>query len=97
MAAYVIVEVETTDPALMAEYRDLARPIVEAHGGRYIARGGATVTLEGGWDPQRIVILEFPSVEQAQAWWDSDDYAPVKAMRHRAGTSRMIIAEGFDG
>lgn len=97
MSAYVIVEIETHDAALMAEYRDLARPIVEAHGGRYIARGGTTVTLEGGWDPQRIVILEFPTVEQAKEWWESDDYAPVKAMRHRAGTSRMLIVEGFGG
>lgn len=97
MAAYVIVEIETADAALMAEYRDLARPIVEAHGGRYLARGGATVTLEGGWDPQRVVILEFPSVDAARAWWESDEYAPLKAMRHRAGTSRMLIVEGFAG
>lgn len=97
MAAYVIVEIETSDASLMAEYRDLARPIVESHGGRYIARGGATTTLEGGWDPQRIVILEFPSVDAARGWWSSDDYAPVKAMRERAGTSRMLIVEGFDG
>ena len=85
MPAYVIVEIETSDPALMMEYRDIARPIVEAHGGRYLARGGRTVTLEGDWSPKRLVVLEFPSVEQAEAWWHAGDYADAKALRQRAG------------
>jgi uncharacterized protein (DUF1330 family) len=97
MSAYVIVEVETTDPELMARYREAARPTVEQYGGRYIARGGTTVTLEGDWDPPRIVIMQFPSMEQARAWWHSDDYAAAKAMRQRAGRSRMLLVDGFEG
>ena len=97
MAAYVVVEVETDDRALMAEYREKARPIVEAYGGRYLARGGATVTLEGGWAPERLVILEFPSLERAREWWACDDYAGAKALRQRAGRSRMVAVEGFAG
>ncbi len=95
MAAYVIVEVATTDPDLMARYRELARPIVEAHGGRYLARGGPTFTLEGAWAPERIVILEFPDMERAHAWWACEEYAEAKAMRQRAGESRMIVVAGL--
>lgn len=95
MAAYVIVEISTRDPELMARYREIARPIVEAHGGRYIARGGATRTLEGGWAPERIVILEFPDLERAVAWWECDEYAEAKAMRQRAGETRMLVVEGM--
>ena len=94
MAAYVIVEIETHDPELMAQYREAAGPTVTQHGGRYIARGGATITLEGGWDPQRIVILEFATAEQAHAWWQSEEYAEAKALRQRAGTTRMLIVDG---
>ena len=95
MAAYVIVEIETEDGALMAQYRDIARPIIEAHGGRYLVRGGRTVTLEGGWSPERLVVLEFPSVEQAEAWWSAADYADAKSLRQRAGRTRMVVVEGL--
>ena len=95
MPAYVIVEIETEDAALMAQYRDIARPIIEAQDGRYLARGGRTVTLEGGWSPERLVVLEFPTVEQAEAWWRSADYAEAKALRQRAGRTRMVVVEGM--
>lgn len=94
MAAYVIVEIETRDTELMARYREAAKPSVEARGGRYIARGGATVTLEGAWEPERIVILEFPDMASAVTWWECEEYAEAKAMRQRAGETRMLVVEG---
>ena len=94
MAAYVIVEVETHDAGLMARYRDLAKPIVEAFGGRYLARGGRCEALEGGVAPERVVVLEFPTFERARAWWASDEYREAKEMRQRAGATRMVLVEG---
>jgi uncharacterized protein (DUF1330 family) len=96
MSAYVVVEVETRDQKLMMRYRDLVPPAVHAHGGKFIVRGGAIETLEGGWAPQRIVIIEFPTVAAAKAWWASEEYAELKAMRQRAGKTRMIVVEGVE-
>ena len=95
MAAYVIVEIEVIDPAEYEEYKKLAPPAIAAYGGRYLARGGKTVLLEGDWNPQRLVILEFESVERAQAWWNSPEYAEPKAMRQRSARSKMLILEGI--
>src|SRR5512138_1494589 len=72
--AYMIVEVETTDEALMAEYRKHTPGLVAKFGGRFIVRGGKTRTLEGGWKPSRVVVLEFPSYEAAEKFYDSIDY-----------------------
>lgn len=94
MAAYVIVEIETHDPELMANYRELAKPIVEAHGGRYLARGGPSELLEGTDTPERVVVLEFPSLERAKEWWACDEYRKPKGMRQRAGRTRMIVVDG---
>lgn len=94
MAAYVIVDIQVTDPAGYAEYRRLAPPVVAAYGGKYLVRGGALETLEGDWAPQRLVILEFPSVAQAKAWWDSPEYRPLREMRWRTTLSRMVVVEG---
>jgi uncharacterized protein (DUF1330 family) len=96
MSAYVVVEVETHDQDLMVRYRELVAPTVQAHGGRFIVRGGAAETLEGGWEPQRIVIIEFPTVAAAKAWWASEEYAEPKAMRQRAGKTRMIVVRGVE-
>ncbi len=95
MAAYAIVDIEVTDPEGYAEYRELAPPIVAAYGGRYIVRGGDVQALEGDWQPKRLVILEFPSVEQAKAWWASEEYRVPKEMRRRTTRSNLIIVEGL--
>ena len=95
MAAYVIVEIEVTEPVGYAEYRELAPPIVAAYGGRYLARGGDVTVLEGDWRPTRLVILEFPSAAQAQAWWDAPEYAAPKALRQRTTRTKMIILDGL--
>jgi len=97
MSAYVFVEIEVTDPVLYEEYRRVAQTTIAAYGGRYIVRGGAAEGLEGGWDPKRIVMLEFESVERAKAWWASEEYAEPKTMRQRSARSRMIVVAGVDG
>lgn len=94
MAAYVIVDVKITDPEIYEEYKKHTPAAVEAYGGKFLARGGRVVSLEGDWDPERIVVLEFPSVERAQQWWESDLYTVAKEIRQRSATTRMIIVEG---
>lgn len=71
MTAYVIVDINVTDPVRYEDYKQLAAPTVELYGGKYIARGGRTETLEGEWSPTRLVILQFDSSEQAKNWLNS--------------------------
>ena len=94
MAAYVIADVEVTDPAGYDEYRKGVPATIAAHGGRYLARGGEVQVLEGDWIPRRAVILEFPSLERARAWYDSPEYRPLREMRERASDSRLVIIDG---
>ena len=94
MAAYYIVDLEVLDPVLMEEYRKLVPATVEKYGGKFLVRGGKTESLEGSWKPNRVVVLEFPSVAQAKRWYDSEEYRGPKAMRHTAGKANMIIVEG---
>jgi len=94
MAAYLIAEVDVHDAALFEEYRKLVPATIARHGGKYVVRGGATETLEGGWTPKRIVVLEFPSMDQARKWYSSSDYAPALALRLKAANSKAILVEG---
>ena len=94
MSAYVIVELEITDPDKFGEYRELVPATIEQYGGRYIVRGGGIEVLEGDWNPQRIVVLEFESTEQAKKWIDSDEYKPVKQMRFDSANTKLILVEG---
>ncbi len=96
MAAYLIVEVSVEDPELYARYRELVPASLEAWDGHFLVRGGASRTLEGDWDPERIVVIRFPSVEQAQAWWSSDAYREARELRQRAATTRMIVVDGVE-
>jgi len=97
VAAYIIVEVETTDEALMAEYRTHTPGAVAKFGGKFIVRGGKTRTLEGGWTPSRVVMLEFPTYAKAEEFYDSDHYKPLLAMRLKAGKSKAILVDGYGG
>ena len=94
MSAYVIVDIEITDPVRYEEYRRLAAPTVTAHGGRYLVRGGGVEMLEGDRTPHRVVVLEFPSVERARAWWDSADYRPARAIRQASARTDMMLVAG---
>jgi uncharacterized protein (DUF1330 family) len=94
MAAYVIGEIEVTDPALYEEYRKQVMAVVTKYGGKFIVRGGRLETLEGGWAPKRFVALEFPSMEQAQKWYRSPEYAPLIELRKKASRGKLILVEG---
>jgi len=94
MTAFVIVEIEVRDPEDYENYKSLVPASVEAYGGRFLARGGTIESLEGDWAPERIVVLEFPSLERARQWWASPEYSDAKAIRMRAARSRMIATEG---
>jgi uncharacterized protein (DUF1330 family) len=94
MTAYVIVDINVTDPVRYEDYKKLAAPTVELHGGKYIARGGRTETLEGDWQPVRLVILQFESVEQAKTWVNSAEYSSARNLRHETAISNMVVIEG---
>lgn len=94
MSAYIIVDVQITDPGRYDDYKKLTPASLIPYDGKFIVRGGTTETLEGDWQPGRIVILHFPSMEKAKAWWSSDGYAPAKALRQATSITRMILVEG---
>ena len=91
--AYVIAEVEVTDPATFKQYADKAAGTIAAHDGRYIVRSGKTISLEGD-APKRFIVIQFESMEKAKAWEDSPDYEAIKPIRHSSAKSRVFIAEG---
>jgi len=94
MTAYVIVDINVTDPVRYEEYKKLSAATVELHGGKFIARGGKTEVLEGDWAPSRLVILQFDSVEQAKNWLNSTEYNEPRKLRHETATSNMVVIEG---
>ena len=94
MAAYVIANVEVLDPVRYEEYRRAVPATIAARGGRYLARGGAVTVLEGDCEPSRLVIVEFPSVEQAKQWWACDEYAELKKLRQATTRSSLVVVEG---
>jgi uncharacterized protein (DUF1330 family) len=95
MPAYVIFDIHVDDPDAYAPYREPAGASVEQYGGRYIARGGAAEVLEGDWDIDRLVILEFPSMDEARAWYRSPEYQKVLPIRHGASHGRGVLLEGL--
>jgi uncharacterized protein (DUF1330 family) len=94
MSAYIIVDIDIHDSAGLEEYRRLVPTTVAKYGGRFIVRGGKFETLEGHWNPKRLVVLEFSSGEQAKRWYDSPEYQPLKAMRLKASESNLVLVEG---
>jgi uncharacterized protein (DUF1330 family) len=95
MPAYVIAYVtEARDQEALLEYRRRNTDVVAAHGGRFLVRGGAHETLEGTWDPLRVVVIEFPDAATARGWYESEDYAPLRALRRRASDTEIILVEG---
>jgi uncharacterized protein (DUF1330 family) len=94
MAAYVIVEVDIHDPLMYEEYKKLTPSSISAHGGRFVVRGGNAINIEGDWDPKRIVILEFPDLNTAQAWWNSSEYSKARSIRQKSASTKMIMVEG---
>jgi uncharacterized protein (DUF1330 family) len=94
MAAYVIAEIEVTDPAAYEDYRKQVPAVVSKYGGKFLVRGGRIEALEGGWSPKRLVVLEFQSMEQAQKWYRSSEYAPLIKLRQKASRGKLVLVEG---
>ncbi len=94
MSAYIIVDIEIQDPEIYARYSAVVSATVEQYGGKYLVIGGKPEALEGDWLPKRIVVLEFPSAEQAKKWWSSEEYREPKALRLASTRSKMIVVEG---
>jgi uncharacterized protein (DUF1330 family) len=94
MAAYVVVDIEVQNREQYERYKARVNPSIEMYGGRYLVRGGRVETVEGSWAPQRFVIVEFADVDRAKAWWSSDEYAELKALRQASARTHMIVVEG---
>lgn len=94
MAAYIIIDIEVTDPVGYEDYKKLASPTLAIYGGKYLARGGNTEVLEGEWTPKRLVILEFENSERAKAWLNSPEYAQALALRHKYAKSNTVVVDG---
>ena len=94
MPAYMIAEIEITSAEGYAEYAKIVPATVEKYGGKFLVRGGKAHPLEGDWPERRRVIIEFPSIEQAKAWYASPEYAKPLAMRKAASKGRLVFLEG---
>jgi uncharacterized protein (DUF1330 family) len=94
MSAYVIAEIDITDPAAYEDYRRQVPAVISRYGGKYVVRGGKVEALEGGWSPKRIAVVEFPSMEQALKFYRSPEYAPLIAIRQKASRGKLVIVEG---
>ena len=95
MPAYIIANIEVTDPDGYRAYADRVGATIAAHGGRYLARGGSCEALEGDWQPARLVILEFPSIDAARAWYGSAEYGEIKPLRFAHSRGQVVITDGL--
>ena len=94
MAAYLVAQVRVADPPAYARYRAGVLPVIEKFGGRFIVRGGEVEALEGRHDGRRLVVIEFPSKERLRAFYESPDYAPLKALRRDAAEGDLWAVDG---
>jgi uncharacterized protein (DUF1330 family) len=94
MSAYLIAEIDITDPVTYEEYRKQVPGVIAKYGGRYVVRGGKVESLEGGWSPERLAVVEFASMDQALKFYRSADYAPLIKLRQKASKGKLIIVEG---
>ena len=94
MPAYVIVEVEVTDPERYEQYRAATPATIAAAGGRFLVRGGELTVLEGEWQPSRLVVLEFEDLAAAERWYESEAYQAAKRLREGGASMRMVAVQG---
>jgi uncharacterized protein (DUF1330 family) len=92
--AYLVADIEVLDAAVYREYAAKAEPIILRHGGRYLVRGGKTIPLAGGWNPERLLVIEFDSPEQLQNCFASEEYRLIAPLRLRSTRSRSVLVEG---
>ena len=97
MAGYLIANIEVKDPPKFEEYRQKVVPLIEKFGGRYLVRGGELRRLEGDPPLNRLVILEFPTLDAAQKFYDSAEYAPILKLRLDSTRSEVVLAQGYSG
>jgi len=95
MSAYVILDIDVKDPLMYEEYKKKGAPTISVYGGKPLARGGASEVKEGSWQPKRVVIIEFPDMEQAQRWWNSPEYTAARTLRHKAASTNVVFLEGL--
>ena len=95
MAAYLIAQVNVTDPETFAQYSSRVPGVIEQYGGRYLVRGGTTEAVEGSWTPARLVVVEFPSMEQLKRFYYSDEYAPLIELRNQSAHTDLTFIEGI--
>jgi uncharacterized protein (DUF1330 family) len=96
MAAYFVVDLEIFDADLMRDYRERVPDVIRKYGGRYLVRGGKFESMEGSWTPKRLVLLEFPNMEQAKRFYDCEEYRELKAVRMKAARTNLVLVEGVD-
>lgn len=95
MAAYAVVNIDVTDPKDYEEYRSRSGATIQKFGGRFLVRGGAHEVKEGGWQPRRMVVLEFPDMETARRWYDSPDYQAIIPYRSGTAKTELVLVEGM--
>jgi uncharacterized protein (DUF1330 family) len=95
MSAYIFLEIEVTDPVIYEDYKKMSPASIAAYGGKYLVRGGTNEVLEGDWQPNRLVILEFESREQAKAWLNSPEYRPAWEKRKQSAHTRSVLMDGY--
>lgn len=96
MPAFVIVEIAIHNTELYEDYKKLSTVSLQQFGGEFVVRGGKTLTLEGNWDPERLVVLKFSSVDKAKEWWNSSIYSEARSIRQQAAYTKLLIVEGID-
>jgi uncharacterized protein (DUF1330 family) len=94
MAAYIIAEIEVSDPETYDKYKARTPGVIEQYGGRFIVRGGKAQVLEGDRQTERLVVIEFPDVAAARRFYDSPEYQAIIGLRHRASKGRLILVDG---
>lgn len=94
MAAYLIAEIDITDAATYNEYRKQVPGVIARYGGKYVVRGGKVESMEGGWSPRRLAVVEFPSMDQALKFYRSPEYAPLIKLRQKASKGKLLLVEG---
>ena len=95
MPAYAIAAVDISDVETFSIYMELVPRTVEEFGGKYLVRGGAVRTIEGDWNPKRLVVIEFGDMEKASEWYNSEQYSAALKLRHKAADTSLVFVEGI--
>jgi uncharacterized protein (DUF1330 family) len=95
LPAYIIAQTGTAQPDAVADYRERVPAIIAKYGGSYVVRGGASETLEGDWDPERVIVLRFDDREAARRWYDSPEYRELRELRASGSHTDMIVVDGI--